>query len=165
MAFASANYKTHHYSKAAPHGKSFFAGRGHYTAICKESNSPRKGHEGEHRACILSHEWLARHDVPYTATKSSHSMDVDDSYRAYDSSFDHDDDFADLDITYVLQTARRKKNLDNHTSWKKNWDTILPYIIKAIHGKTIANTHTKECSPLPHEILFVDCTCKEIALI
>jgi hypothetical protein len=162
MAPTTSSYKTRRYTKFARRHKSFFAGTWHYGPVPKESSNPRKGREGQQRARILSREWLARHDN-YTTKKSLQSAGIEDSHWAYSSDFG-DYDLEDPETSDIIQSARRKKNIDNRASRKKNWDTVLPYITRALRGHTIENTHTKECSLQPREILFVDCTCKETTL-
>jgi hypothetical protein len=159
MASTTSSYKTRRYIKLARRHKSFFAGAWHYGPVPKHSSNLR---EGQQRACIQSRKWLDRHDN-YTTKKTLQSAGIDDSHWVYDSDFG-DNNLEDPEESDIIQAARRKKNIDNRTSRKKNWDIVLPYITRALRGHTIENTHNMECSLQPREILFVDCTCKETTL-
>ena len=162
MASTSFNHRSRNHTQVNKRYKLFFAGKWHYAHTPKESNHTQKAHEGQNRARILTHRWLARHDVPSTAKKTLHPIDTDDSNWAYNSNFDDDYGFDDLQPLHVVHTARRKKNINNRTSRKKNWDSIFSYIVMALSGQDLASEHSKDCSLQPREILFVNCTCMSI---
>jgi hypothetical protein len=120
MASTSFNHRSRNHTRVKERYKLFFAGKWHYIHTFKESNHAQKAHEGQNRARILTDQWLARHDAPSTAKKTSDPIDTDDSNWAYNSNFDDDYGFDDLQPPHVVHTVRRKKNIDNCTSRKKN---------------------------------------------